>query len=149
MESIKSIIPVLLAIIVKKNFRILQCVNIWQVVVEHGEIDWERSEDDFDRIRNMNSSNRRQRRIGGNNIPAPSTRKLNIRSASPSHNPNVGNAGIPETLSPQPPPYGATDEVQNNNSSHEVAVSGNMPSSHDVVGNQPLSHMELINEEDR
>src|SRR5438128_11050437 len=34
---------------------------------------WERPEDDFDRIRNINSSNRRQRRIGGNNTPAPST----------------------------------------------------------------------------
>ncbi|CAG8736419.1 5264_t:CDS:1, partial [Acaulospora morrowiae] len=46
---------------------------------------------------------------------------------------------------------------QNNNSNHEVAVSGNMSSSqnesdvsmHDVVGNQSLSHMELINEEYR
>ncbi|CAG8544425.1 11596_t:CDS:2 [Ambispora leptoticha] len=34
---------------------------------------WERPEDDFDRIRNINSSNRRQRRIGRNNTPAPST----------------------------------------------------------------------------
>ncbi|CAG8527704.1 460_t:CDS:2, partial [Acaulospora morrowiae] len=34
---------------------------------------WERPEDDFDRIRNINSSNRRQRRIGGNNTPAPTT----------------------------------------------------------------------------
>ncbi|CAG8496613.1 2793_t:CDS:2 [Acaulospora morrowiae] len=37
---------------------------------------WERPEDDFDRIRNINSSNRKQRRIGGNNTPAPSTREV-------------------------------------------------------------------------
>ncbi|CAG8540622.1 3484_t:CDS:2 [Ambispora leptoticha] len=33
---------------------------------------WGRPEDDFDRIRNINSSNRRRRGIGGNNTPAPS-----------------------------------------------------------------------------
>ncbi|CAJ0760093.1 15255_t:CDS:2 [Entrophospora sp. SA101] len=32
-----------------------------------------RPEDEFDKIRNINSSNRRQRRIWGNNTPAPST----------------------------------------------------------------------------
>ncbi|CAJ0634016.1 323_t:CDS:2, partial [Entrophospora sp. SA101] len=34
---------------------------------------WKRPEDEFDKIRNINSSNRRQRRIWGNNTPAPST----------------------------------------------------------------------------
>ncbi|CAG8611661.1 10578_t:CDS:2 [Diversispora eburnea] len=100
---------------------------------------WERPEDDFDRIRNMNTSNRRQRRIRRNNTPAPSTgevehvlgqtspdnrrsrrtsidsRRSRRRSASPSHNPNVG----------------ATDEAQNNNSSEmnqSHADSNNVPS---------------------
>ncbi|CAG8468979.1 7837_t:CDS:2 [Acaulospora morrowiae] len=64
---------------------------------------WERPKDDFDRLRNIKSLNRRQRRIGRNNTPAPSTgeieqelgqtssdnrrsRRSRRRSASPSHN---------------------------------------------------------------
>ncbi|CAG8718303.1 627_t:CDS:2 [Ambispora leptoticha] len=118
---------------------------------------WERPKDDFDRIRNINSSNRRQRRIGGNNTPTPSTGEvehvlgrrsqrqttfpplshdaININTNNPEQNISIHPPPI-ETLSPQLPPYGATDGAQNNNkssemnqrhvvSSHEVADSGN------------------------
>ncbi|CAG8804743.1 25733_t:CDS:2, partial [Gigaspora rosea] len=124
---------------------------------------WERPEDEFDRIRNINSSNRRRNRDVGNTTPVPS-----IEERPP---PPI------ESLSPQPPPYsrgedaiasGVTDEAQNNNqsqdsSNYEVAVSGSnltpdllnlslsrnesdisMP---DIGGSQPPSCMENINEE--
>ncbi|CAG8522309.1 11496_t:CDS:2 [Ambispora leptoticha] len=96
---------------------------------------WKRSEDDFDRIHNINSSNHRQRRIGRNNtsilstgevehelgqtLPAsPSSPRdvINTNTNNPSvKNPeqNIDHAGSTETSSLQssPPPYKATDEA--------------------------------------
>ncbi|RIB26544.1 hypothetical protein C2G38_2030122 [Gigaspora rosea] len=128
---------------------------------------WERPEDEFDRIRNINSSNRRRNRDVGNTTPAPPIEEVEHALTSP---PPI------ESLSPQPPPYlrgedaiasGVTDEAQNNNqsqdsSNYEVAVSGSnltpdllnlslsrnesdisMP---DIGGSQPPSCMENINE---
>ncbi|RHZ67047.1 hypothetical protein Glove_303g129 [Diversispora epigaea] len=77
---------------------------------------WERPEDEFDRIRNINTTNRRRNRDMGGITPAPSieevVRKLGQTSSIniPFHNLNVGNAKISETLSLQTPPYGATDK---------------------------------------
>ncbi|CAG8725462.1 6145_t:CDS:10 [Cetraspora pellucida] len=98
---------------------------------------WERPEDDFDRFRNINSSTRRQRRIGRNDAPAPSTGEVehaldqislrNRRSRRRSVSPSLSRDAI-NTNTNNP------DEAQNNNnssetnqshdnSSHEVAVS--------------------------
>ncbi|RIB20441.1 hypothetical protein C2G38_2244572 [Gigaspora rosea] len=135
--------------------------------------DYKRPEDEFDRIRNINSSNRRRNRNVGNTTPAPPIEEvehaLSTRSSRPP--PPI------ESLSPQPPHYsqdedaiasGVTDEAQNNNqsqdsSNYEVAISSSnltpdllnlslsrnesdisMP---DIGGSQPPSCMENINEE--
>ncbi|CAG8844185.1 16623_t:CDS:2, partial [Gigaspora margarita] len=129
---------------------------------------WERSEYEFDRIRTLNTSNRRRNRDVGNTTPAPSVEEVEHQKIS-------GPPPPIETLSPQPPrgedaiASGVTDEAQNNNqsqdsSNYEVAVSGsnltpdllNLSLSrnesdaimHDI-GSQPLFHTESINEEER
>ncbi|KAF0473304.1 hypothetical protein F8M41_024897 [Gigaspora margarita] len=101
---------------------------------------WERSEDEFDRIRNINSSNhsRRSQRY----LPYPTSTHYNTNINNPGMRNSEQNISVPlppiKLLSPQPPPYsrgedviasGVTDEAQNNNqsqdsSNYEVAVSG-------------------------
>ncbi|CAG8601616.1 4346_t:CDS:2 [Acaulospora morrowiae] len=121
---------------------------------------WERPEDDFDRIRNINSSNRRQCRIEGNNTPAPFTgevehelgqtlpgnrrsrrtsvdsRRSRRRSASPSPprdaiNTNTNNPGVEN-------PEQNIDEARNNSSEMNQSQ---VVSNREVVvsGNIPLS----------
>ncbi|CAG8630365.1 8931_t:CDS:2 [Diversispora eburnea] len=110
---------------------------------------WERPEDDFDRIRNMNSSNRRRRGIEENHTPAPSigevehvlsqispgnqrsrrtsvdSRRSRRRSASPSHNTPLTrvddnvNADAGGTIN--------TDTVNTNPPSHVDATSAQQP----------------------
>ncbi|RIB24561.1 hypothetical protein C2G38_2241972 [Gigaspora rosea] len=134
---------------------------------------WERPGNEFNRIRNINSSNRRRNRDVGNTTLAPPIEEVEhaLSTRSSRHPPPI------ESLSPQPPPYsrgedaiasGVTDEAQNNNqsqdsSNYEVAVSGSnlipdllnlslsrnesdisMP---DIGGSQPPSCMENLNEE--
>ncbi|CAG8451660.1 6947_t:CDS:2 [Acaulospora morrowiae] len=115
---------------------------------------WKRPEDEFDRIRIINTTNRRRNTDVGNITPAPSieevehelsmgssVRRINrsssITTISDAEQNNGVHLPLAETSSLQPPPpYEATDEAQNNssemNQSHvvsnrEVAVSGNIP----------------------
>ncbi|RIB02014.1 hypothetical protein C2G38_2229082 [Gigaspora rosea] len=112
---------------------------------------WERSEDEFDRICNINSSNCWRNRDVENTTPAPSIEKVeHVLSMRSSVRRITGlylllvegqNISVPpppiKTLSPQPPSYsrgenaiasGVTNETQNNNqsqdsSNYEIALS--------------------------
>ncbi|RIA99883.1 hypothetical protein C2G38_2052036, partial [Gigaspora rosea] len=134
-------------------------------------------------IRQLNQSPSIISRRSQRHSPYPTSTHNNTNINNPDMRNSEENISIHpppiETLSPQPPPYRATDEAQNNNqslvhanssemnqsqdnSNYEVAVSGSnltpdllnlSLSQNDAImyniGNQPLFHTESINEEER
>ncbi|CAG8618319.1 3465_t:CDS:2, partial [Diversispora eburnea] len=105
---------------------------------------WERPEDEFDRIRNINTSNRRRNRDMGDITPAPSieeverelsmrstVRRINRSSSITTNNPDAEqNIGVrlppAETSSLQSPPYEATNETQNQSHDDSNNLSSNL-----------------------
>ncbi|CAG8825277.1 19201_t:CDS:2, partial [Gigaspora rosea] len=84
----------------EKFINLVRDYNVTMGIEEHEEAE-RRPEDEFDRIRNINSSNHRRNRDVGNTTPAPPIEEvehaLSMRSSHP----------LPpiESLSPQLPPY--------------------------------------------